>query len=550
MKMNENFDISGFKKKEFAIFCGAGISKSSGLPLANELKQCILEKLPIDKKDMDEIMNSILPFEAFIETLSENTDISRILDIFEDGMPNTNHIVIARLAKNGHLKLIFTTNFDLLIEKALEEEGLKRDKDFEVYYDEEQFLKIDFGNMDDGVIRIFKIHGSVDDRESIRTTMKTIASKTLSYKRMDIMRYLFSTGRHKKVIILGYSCSDEFDITPQIRSIHEKQKQIIFVEHSKEGREIEDVRVKEQKNPFKTFPGKRIKCNTDDFIRELWDSHSKTIGGYEPAESKVDWGTYVNDWAETLKENNSYLKYLIASLILYFISKFNRAIVYSNKSLEIANEVRDKKKESECYRILGNCYGHLGDNKKALEFYNRSLEISADSAQVSRCYSRVSSVYHKMRNFESAIKFQEKALEISKQNRDKEGEAKSYVGLGKVYIDLRELRRAHELIEKALEMAKEIGNKNLEAGCYVEMGIISFRVGSLETLSETEKALEIYKALGYKPGIAICYENLRRILWSLEGDFDLDIEYRARMSEVLEEMGNDGKSLKKKLSRE
>jgi len=136
--MNEKyFDISGFKEKEFAVFCGAGISKNSGLPLANELKQYILGKMSIDKEDIEEIMASNLPFEAFMETISENTDISKILEIFEKGEPNTNHILIARLAKNGYLKTIFTTNFDLLIEKALEKEGQKRDKDFEVYSDEE-----------------------------------------------------------------------------------------------------------------------------------------------------------------------------------------------------------------------------------------------------------------------------------------------------------------------------------------------------------------------------------------------------------------------------
>ncbi len=97
-----------------------------------------------------------------MEAISENTDISKILDIYKFGEPNTNHILIAKLAKKGHLKTIFTTNFDLLIEKALENEGLKRDKDFEVYSDEEQFSRIDFDDIGNKPIRVFKIHGSID----------------------------------------------------------------------------------------------------------------------------------------------------------------------------------------------------------------------------------------------------------------------------------------------------------------------------------------------------------------------------------------------------
>ena len=270
--MNEKYlDILGFKEKEFAVFCGAGISRNSGLPLANELKHYILEKLPIDNQDTEEIMNSNLPFEAFMETLSENSDISIILNTFKDGETDTNHILMAKLAKNGYLKTIFTTNFDLLIEKALRKEGLKKGKDFEVYYDENQFSKVDFNILNK--ISIFKIHGSIDNINSIRTTMKAVASKILSDQRMKVINYIFSTGYHKKVLILGYSCSDEFDITPQIQSIEENQKEIIFVEHSKEKKEeIGDIKTKDFKNPFKKFLGSRIKHHTDDFIRDLWNS--------------------------------------------------------------------------------------------------------------------------------------------------------------------------------------------------------------------------------------------------------------------------------------
>ena len=91
---------------------------------------------------MGEILNSPLPFEAFMEIL-EDTGISKILDVFEQGVPNTNHFFIAKLARNGYLKVICTTNFELLIEDALRNEGLEKGRDFEVYCDEEQFSGID-----------------------------------------------------------------------------------------------------------------------------------------------------------------------------------------------------------------------------------------------------------------------------------------------------------------------------------------------------------------------------------------------------------------------
>ncbi|MBL4676065.1 MAG: SIR2 family protein [Mucilaginibacter sp.] len=54
------------------------------------------------------------------------------------------------------LKIIYTTNFDVLIEKALESEGLSAGSDFKVYSSETDFALI---RWDDAVINIVKIHG-------------------------------------------------------------------------------------------------------------------------------------------------------------------------------------------------------------------------------------------------------------------------------------------------------------------------------------------------------------------------------------------------------
>ena len=184
--------ISSIRSRDLVVFCGAGISRNSGLPIANELTRTILEELPIKAVDINEIIESDLPFEAFMEYLSESSDISNILNIFVDGKPNTNHVLIAKLAKYGYLKKIYTTNFDLLIEKALEIEGLIKNKDFEVRFYEYDFLDLDLISRE-SKIQIYKLHGSVEDENSIRTTIRSISNRSLSDKRMNLIRNIFST---------------------------------------------------------------------------------------------------------------------------------------------------------------------------------------------------------------------------------------------------------------------------------------------------------------------------------------------------------------------
>jgi hypothetical protein len=74
-KIIESLRLQELIRGDLAIFCGAGISLNSGLPLANQLKWHILEKLAdnkVDIKDIEEIYEAPLPFEAFMETIFTN----------------------------------------------------------------------------------------------------------------------------------------------------------------------------------------------------------------------------------------------------------------------------------------------------------------------------------------------------------------------------------------------------------------------------------------------------------------------------------------------
>jgi len=281
-KIIESLRLQELIRGDLAIFCGAGISLNSGLPLANQLKWHILEKLAdnkVDIKDIEEIYEAPLPFEAFMETiftnyhppvsldnqkLDETDDSSKkaireaalalvalvssldgnmnashadLLQIYRMGQPNSNHLLIAELMKHGYVKNVLTTNFDLLVETALEILNQEDDKmvkgcDFQVFYDEEQFAKVDPNSLESPVV--FKIHGSAESLVSIRTTLEHVANRTFSENRAGVIDYIFGTGgSHKKVLVLGYSCSDVFDITPRIEEIDSSDKEVILVCHSK-----------------------------------------------------------------------------------------------------------------------------------------------------------------------------------------------------------------------------------------------------------------------------------------------------------------------------
>ena len=141
-----------------AVFCGAGISCNSGIPIANPLKKILVDNLSLPHDLSHRVIDVEIPFELFIEHLrSAMLDITELLGIFQLGTPNLNHIVLARLARYHGLRLILTTNFDTLMERALGDAGVK----FKVHYRQHDLKS--FSLSEPGVwrcveIRIFKCH--------------------------------------------------------------------------------------------------------------------------------------------------------------------------------------------------------------------------------------------------------------------------------------------------------------------------------------------------------------------------------------------------------
>ncbi|HXD93906.1 MAG TPA: SIR2 family protein [Bacteroidia bacterium] len=260
-----------FRNGNVSVFCGAGISFNSGLPLANTLLQTILLSLGINPIQQQIILNSGLPFESFIQTLADETDVTPLLDLFSLGKPNLNHEFLAELIKAGLIKTVLTTNFDLLLEKALENLGLEKDIDFSIFTTEKEFGAIDWDKKTH--CRIIKIHGCVSNQDEMAITLGKVAKRTITQNKKSIIDMFFSKSVNENILVLGYSCSDIFDISPQIESISMERAEIIFVDHSLDKKVCfsEFISKKIANNPFSKFSGVRIKANTDTLIEFLWE---------------------------------------------------------------------------------------------------------------------------------------------------------------------------------------------------------------------------------------------------------------------------------------
>ena len=359
--------------EKFILFCGAGISVNSGVPLAIPFLSHILDRLSIAKTDKRKLIFSgnklAMPFELFFDVFLKNKEDFELLDVFKIGRPNTTHHFIARCYQSGKCDEIYTTNFDTHIETAFKQKRQKLNR----YVKEDQFSA---AVTDSKTPKLVKLHGSIHDTGSIRTTLSSIARRSLSEERQMIVDHVFSRSENTRIVILGYSCSDYFDIVDRIENIHHSSAEIYFIDHKQNIKTQPDVHIERiaKKKPFKHFKGFRIKVNTDFFIERLWAAMAR---GYAEDFSRAsNWQDIANEWIT--KQVDDQRKFTIAARLFYNTGQFERSLKYLKKALK---EIKrsDKLAYSRSLINIGVMHYHLKDQQKANDYYLEALGLLSGS---------------------------------------------------------------------------------------------------------------------------------------------------------------------------
>lgn len=476
------------------VWAGAGISVPSGLPTARGIIEELLSHFPAEPHDVQLLVPATglaLPFEAFIEVATENAEDINIslLEFFELGEPNPNHHFLAFLLKTAHAREIYTTNFDCLTETALIDTGLQQKRDFLTYYMEDDFHNV--GDSSANLPAVVKVHGSIENRESLRATLNGIADQSLSTPRFSLVTELFSGSRYDTILVMGYSCSDFFDIIPTIRSVALPKAKIIFIEHhADEGTfEVLDLPVP----VFSNYNGIRVRVNTSVFVRAL----SRAYGFLPPlgAQQPADWRPLVTKWYEKLKK--PHLPSTILGQLFYRASLADRALFYYKQALNKARDAGDITAQGAVVNNLGLVLQENGQYSEAVENFRLAHSLfekaplprgkAASHANLGWAYAYLDiekSIYHSQKaislaielslnatrlnslnnlglaykrkgRFRDAIGYYKKAIEIS--SGDKRGEVTTLINMADAHRHLWEFGASKDLLDQALELAREIG---------------------------------------------------------------------------------------------
>lgn len=249
-----------------SIMVGAGLSTPmpTGLPLQRAIVKSIMsldwfnsdEKFKITDEKLIDLVTTNLRLEHIFTIFHEwqASDPGKFIAQFKKAKPNWYHYEIARLVADGVVKNIFTTNFDICIEMALDWNKIN----YIQIVEESDIPSDDFSG-----IKVVKLHGtscSHDGKGDVRGLIATLESMSrgiLDWKANLLRDAIDRYG----LVCMGYGGRD-FDINPVLRE--KRDQKIIWVNHSPESNNIEITHTLQ----FSVFK-EPVAVNTTSFLGKM-----------------------------------------------------------------------------------------------------------------------------------------------------------------------------------------------------------------------------------------------------------------------------------------
>ena len=225
----------------------------------------------------------------------------------------------------------------------------------------------------------------------------------------------------------------------------------------------------------------------------------------------------------------------------YVWGKINEATFAWSRLLKLADDKKDKNCISVATGNMGIIYRIQGDMEKALEHYEKALEIHTEIGNklgMTSALGNMGIIYRIQGDMEKALEHYEKALEIDYDIGNKQGMANQLGNMGVVYQIQGDMTKALEHHQKALEIDDEIENKQGMANQLGNMGVVYQTQGDMEkALEYHQKALEIDDQIGNKQGMATALGNMG-IVYEMQKDMEKALEHHQKALEIDDQIGN------------
>ena len=497
------------EQAKYTFLAGAGISMNapSNVPTARQIVKNLL-KFCAPEEDQPYILDiEYLGYEIFVEIFQNNVDPNlRFLDYFDQiTEPNINHFFLAMMLKGKHN--VITTNFDYLIEHALMkiEENLDN---IVLVITKKDYSKYSTPGKKDKLM-IYKLHGSKKNiitkentENSLITTISSLGRDREQGETFAIEPYkkpaIINLMRDRTLIVLGYSGSDDFDISPTLLELPELNR-IIWISHStsdtpsidliNQNGYLEDQAFYQlsstdqmlidlaQNVPYEIY---RITGNTSVIAQMIWASifpnKDKNIRDLV-SERDTQTPDFMEFFSSVYKDINEIDKLFFAEEVFSTFGLYERALHCIDKGLEHAAQKNDldlKIRFINRLRAIHMAREEYDDalkcGEEAIDYYSKINDLSGKADQL----LSIGSIYRSKFDYDQALKFVKEAYSIHKKLENTYGQSSDLNLLGLIFSIKGNKRKALSYYKKGLRFSEINGDLYSKAVFLTNIGVIHY----------------------------------------------------------------------------
>jgi len=203
--------------------------------------------------------------------------------------------------------------------------------------------------------------------------------------------------------------------------------------------------------------------------------------------------------AERLATNKNDLMYIYnwLGLIYEAMGDLDNALLYENRSLNLAKELGNKEQEATMLHNIAEIFQTKGEYDKALRYYEESLRLKINEKDKATTYNNMALIHSARGDLKKAIDYLKKAIEISERYGDYHGLARDLLNLGDIYRRAGDFSNAEFYLLDGLNRVKRLNDKSWEAIAYKYLGWLYSDKGDKQTARDyLTKAYNLDKSIG------------------------------------------------------
>jgi tetratricopeptide (TPR) repeat protein len=502
----------------FLVGAGCSVDAPSCLPAGRPMMNAIINHVTAASEHEKLANLQELRFESLIEIVRDNLDPGlKIIDYYgQCDKPNLQHFFLASMIEQGHF--VMTTNFDFLIEHAILQLGIPRErvkiaitkKDFERFNDPTKVLA-------EGFKVVYKIHGSTENlltkestRESLIATIHAFGSNKQGLSVFQVepfKRLLFENiSRGRIVVVMGYSGSDDFDVVPTLKVLREMTS-IIWIDHRYDLTDrpiVYEIEV----------PNKNLNENegkVDQILRDIklvsniphvykvemnTSSFSKFFLSRSIPLSTKNFELKPQVWlSESLKLDNESIKYIIPQQLYHDYNHYEDSLRCSEELLKLAYKQNDPVLGVRALLLKGKIRASAGHHDEALRIFEDAIKLARklqNEEWIAASLNNIANVYNNQAKYTEALSYFEQALPIFQSMGKLHEEGIVLRNMSSILKNLNKNSEAIEHATRALEISELLGKLSDKGDILMIMGTIETSLGNVQdAIKHYEESLRI-----------------------------------------------------------